>query len=60
MRPNCWARCSKLFQPVKLIQLTFIETWCAIYIGYHNILRTDKVFELTSNYWKQLSTNGVV
>ena len=42
-------------QSVEGIWKAFIETWCLLYIGYPNRLRTDQGAAFTSDRWRALS-----
>lgn len=42
---------AKHVQSVEGIWLTFVMTWCTIYTGYPNRLRTDQGFVFTSERW---------
>lgn len=47
-------------QSVNGIWLAFVMTWCLVYTGYPNRLRTDQGSAFTSDRWRQLAdTNGV-
>jgi hypothetical protein len=42
-------------QSVHDVWLAFIETWCTMYVGYSNRIRTDSGSIFTTSKWKNLS-----
>lgn len=47
-------------QSVEGLWLAFVQTWCTVYPGYPNRLRTDQGSVFTSIRWKQLTDlNGI-